>query len=212
MTRRVICVSRVLGAGGEDAGRQVAAALGYRYVDEEIVQIAAEHEGVSVDDLVDVERRTKLLDRLLSGLARAGAADVSTMGAGLVPSLAPVVVPDPRSLRELIQKAIHETAERGDVVIVSHAASYALAGRDDVLRVLITASPEVRARRAGELGTADPKKAAKLVADDDAGRAQYLKRFYGVDAELPTHYDLVCNSDRLPLATIVDLVVALAER
>jgi cytidylate kinase len=33
--------------------------------------------------------------------------------------------------------------------------------------------------------------------ESDAARADYLKRFYGVAHELPTHYDLVVNTDRL---------------
>src|SRR5919198_128269 len=36
-------------------------------------------------------------------------------------------------LRAVIRAAIEETAERGDAVIVAHAASFALAGRDDAL-------------------------------------------------------------------------------
>ena len=48
-------------------------------------------------------------------------------------------------LRNLIRMAIEETAERGNVVIVAHAASHALAGRYDVLRVLVTASAETDA-------------------------------------------------------------------
>ena len=117
---------------------------------------------------------------------------------------------DPKSLRALIQKSIHETAERGDVVIVSHAASYALAGRDDVLRVLVTASPETRAGRAAQEGSLDNKKAAKAVADSDADRAAYLRRFYSVGDELPTHYDLALNSDSLSIELMSDLVVRAA--
>ena len=94
---------------------------------------------------------------------------------------------DSKSLRALIQKSIHETAAQGDVVIVSHAASYALSGSDDVLRVLVTASPETRADRTGEAASLDSKKAAKVVADSDAARAAYLKRFYGVGEFVDRH-------------------------
>ena len=30
-----------------------------------------------------------------------------------------------------------------------------------------------------------------------SARADYIKRFYGVGEELPTHYDIVINTDRL---------------
>lgn len=208
MTRRVICISRLLGARGVDVGRMVADSLSYRLVDEEIVQQAAESNGVSVEELADAERRTKVIDRLVRTVAIAGGgAGLMSVGAG------PIELSggsDPKSLRALIQKSIHETAERGDVVIVSHAASYALAGRDDVLRVLVTASPETRTDRAAQEGSLDAKKAAKAVAEGDADRAAYLKRFYSVGDELPTHYDLALNSDSLSVELMSDLVVRAA--
>ena len=189
MPRRVICISRLLGAGGVDVGRMVADSLKYQFVDEEIVQQAAESSGVSVEELSDTERRTTVIDKLLRNLAMAGgAAGLVGHGAGLIPINDGTT--DPKSFRALIQRSIHETAERGDVVIVSHGASYALAGRDDVLRVLVTASAEMRATRAAQDNSLDMKQSTKAVADGDAARAAYLKRFYGVAAELPTHYDL----------------------
>ena len=209
MPRRVICISRQLGAGGADVGRMVAEDLTYRFVDEEIVQQAAESSGVSVEELTDAERRTSVMDRLLRNLALAGgAAGLVGHGAGVIPI--GDGTSDPKSLRALIQRSIHETAERGNVVIVSHGASYALAGRADVLRVLVTASAETRAARAAQDNSLDTKQSAKAVADGDLARAAYLKRFYGVADELPTHYDLALNSDTLSIELIRDLVVKAA--
>ena len=209
MPRQVICISRLLGSGGVDVGRMVADSLNYRFVDEEIVQLAAESNGVSVEELVDAERRTKVIDRLIRNLALAGGgAALMSTGAGATPVSAEMT--DPKSLRALIQRSIHETAERGNVVIVSHGASYALAGRDDVLRVLVTASAETRTARAAQDGSLDQKKAAKAVADGDVERASYLKRFYGIPNELPTHYDLALNSDSLSIEAIRDLIVSAA--
>ena len=186
----------------------VAANLGYRLVDEEIVLQAAESNGVSVEELADAERRAKVIDRLTRNLAAAGgSASFMTAGAGAFDLSG---VTDPKSLRALIQRSIHEAAERGDVVIVSHAASYALGRKDNVLRVLVTASPETRAGRVAQEGSLDSKKAAKAVADDDAGRAAYLKSFYRVGDELPTHYDLALNSDSLSVELMSDLVVSAA--
>ena len=189
-------------------GRRVADSLGYRLVDEEIVQQAAEANGVSVEELVDVERRTRVIDGLIRNLAVAGGAAGLMVTGAVTAELSGGN--DPKSLRSLIQKSIHETAERGDVVIVSHAASYALAGRDDVLRVLVTASTDTRAARAARDGSLDNKKAAKAVVDSDAARASYLRRFYSVGDELSTHYDLALNSDSLSVELISDLVVRAA--
>jgi cytidylate kinase len=204
MGRRVVCIARVAGANGTEVARGVAGRLGYRIVDEEILQQAAASEGVSVDELADVERRKGVIDRLLDGLAQAGGAggymavgDMMAWQAG---------VRDPGSLRELIQQSVHETANRGDVVIVSHAASFALADRADTLRVLVTASPQVRAARVAADRALDAKAAAKVVSEDDSARASYLKRFYDVGDEQPWHYDLVVSSDRLSTDELVALV------
>ena len=38
------------------------------------------------------------------------------------------------------------------------------------------------------------------------GRADYLKRFYEVAEELPTHYDLVFNTDSLSIEQAAELI------
>ena len=45
----------------------------------------------------------------------------------------------------------------------------------------------------GQQGLA-PDEATKAVERSDWARADYLKRFYGIDRELPVHYDLVFNT------------------
>jgi cytidylate kinase len=205
MARRVVCIARVSGTGGRDVATAVADALGYRVVDEEILVGAAEREGITVEELADVERRTGVIDRLLESLAHAGGAGGYTAVGDMMAWQ--VGARDSGSLRELIQTSIHETAARGEVVIVSHAASYALVDRRDVLRVLVTASPEMRAARLADERGLNDKAARKAVDEDDAGRAQYLKRFYTVGQEQPWHYDLVVNTDHLTTEEVVAVLV-----
>ena len=96
-------------------------------------------------------------------------------------------------------------------MIVSHAASFAL-GSGDAVRVFVTASPSTRAERlADERGIAKSE-AERALREEDAGRADYLKRFYGIDAELPSHYDLVVNTDTLSSEDAAALVVAAGRR
>lgn len=56
MSRNVICISRTIGAAGEELGKVVADKLSYRYVDEEIVGRAAEIAGVSPEAIAESER------------------------------------------------------------------------------------------------------------------------------------------------------------
>jgi cytidylate kinase len=193
MRCRVVCISRTAGAGGENVGRRVAEGLGFTYVDEDIVRLAAERGHISPEDVADAERRKSTIRRLLEGMGKGEATETY----GLAPPVAGGAISD--DVSALIREAIEETAGQGEVVIVAHAASFALADRDDVLRVLVTASPETRAERY-----------QGSIRDSDAARADYLRRFHGVKAELPTHYDLVVNTDALSEERAADLVVRAA--
>jgi Cytidylate kinase-like family len=192
---RVVSISPTDGSAGEQLGPIVARELGFQLVNEEVVERAAREAGVTPDVVADVEKRKSLLHRLLDGLGEVGPAGAAGFtGYAAIPE---DTGPNRDALRGLIRSVLEESAERGNAVIVAHAASLALGDHADVLRVLITASPETRARRIAEARDADEAEAKKLVARGDANRADYLKRFYGASAELPTHYDLVINTDRV---------------
>ena len=207
MNCRAVCISRPEGAGGARVGQLVAERLEFAYVDEEIVARAAAKGGISPADVADEERRKSALGRLLQEIGR-GAALESYGLSGPAGPHAEGSTPD--AIRSLIQDAIDELASRGNVVIVSHAASFALTQRSDVLRVLVTASPETRAGRISESRGLDSKEAEKTIKSADASRADYLRRFYGVGSELPTHYDLVVNTDALSVEEAADLVAQAA--
>lgn len=207
--RKVIAISRAIGSEGERIGGLVSERLGFRYVDEEIITTAAEKQGVDPSMIADAERRKSVIQRVLEGLGQSGAA-------GAIPG-GPTWVPDDSSelaqshdLRALIRETIHETAARGDVVIVAHAAAFALAGRDDLLRVLVTAPAEIRTRRIAEARGADAAQAAKELTRSDEARAAYLKTFYGVEREFPTHYDLVLNTETLEPDVAAEIVARAA--
>jgi cytidylate kinase len=112
-------------------------------------------------------------------------------------------------VRAFIRDAVREVAAQGKAVIVAHAASHAVGAGPETLRVLITASPAERAKRLAEAEGLDEAEAAKTIRSSDAARVDYLKRFYGV-TELPTHYDLVINTDTLPFERAADLILEAA--
>jgi cytidylate kinase len=209
MTRSVICVSHETGAGGRALAKAVAARLGYRFVDEEVMAHAADLEGVTVDELVDVEQRKSFLSRLLIDFGRSSGG-VDAFGSAVVPPGTMAAMRSSDQLRSAITTAIEEIAASERVVIASHAASHALSG-DHVLRVLVVAPTDVRTARMAELQDLDHDAAADQVSKSDAGRRDYLKRFYGVDRESPAHYDIVVNTAGLDPDALTSLIVAAAE-
>ena len=203
MARTVVCISHAAGAGGEEVGRLVAERLGFLYVNEEIVARAAAKGGVDAADVADEERRKSLAARALNAIAQGGG-EAWTLGA--VGPLSSREELDSDDIRSLIRETIEQTAARGKAVIVAHAASYAIGHGDGVLRVLVTASPETRTTRVAEAEGLDQAGAARALKESDAGRADYLKRFYDVREESPTDYDLVLNTDALSIEQAADLI------
>jgi cytidylate kinase len=112
----------------------------------------------------------------------------------------------------LIREAVIQTAARGKVVIVAHAASHALDAGPQTLRVFVTASPATRAKRVATAEQVDDARAARTIKDSDAGRRDYLKRFYSVDSESPTDYDVVVNTDHVSTDDAVEIVLRAAGR
>jgi cytidylate kinase len=205
---KVVCISHATGAEGAAVARLVADRLGFLYVDEEIVAIAAAQGGLAPGDVADEERRKSLVLRILDLIAEGGG-DAMALG-GSVPYRAHDGTGGSSEIRTLIRDTIAETAARGNVVIGAHAASHALGTRPDTLRVLVTASPGTRAKRVAEADGCGEKEALRTVRDADAGRRDYLNRFYAVEEELPTHYDLVVNTDALSLDDAAAIVASAA--
>jgi uncharacterized protein len=205
--RTVVCISYATGSGGGEVGRLVAEQLGYRYVDEDIVAQAAVIGGVDLDMLADEERRKSWLARVLDELARGATGEAWAMLGHIAPA---ETGETSDQLRGFIRDAIEETASEGKAVIVAHAASHAIGARTDVLRVLVTASPDTRAGRLRRTEQLDERAASRAVKDADAARADYLRRFHEVERELPTQYDLVLNTDQLSVEEAAELVEAAA--
>lgn len=189
-------------------GKLVADQLGYLYVDEEIVARAAAEGGFEPRDIADEERRRSFVHRTLEVLATGGG-DALTLG---TPLAATMEGARPADVRALIRETVVQTAARGNVVIVAHAAAHALEPSSRALRVFVTSSPGTRAQRVGAGEGLDEARAARAIKDSDAGRRDYLKRFYSMSDEGPTDYDLVINTDLLSTAQAAAIVVRAADR
>src|SRR6185437_13790207 len=189
------------GAHGTLVGRTVAERLGFDYVDNEVIAEAAEWGELDPAFVADAERRKPFVARLLGGIVEQSSAPRLPTGE------AARALPSDADLRHMIVTAVGSFVSRGSVVIVAHAASFAVRN-GEALRVFVTASPETRAKRLAAEGDVDDKQAARMIKDEDAGRATYLKRFYGVEEELPTHFDLVVNTDALTPDDAANVILA----
>jgi cytidylate kinase len=203
MGYRAVALSQVYGSGAESIGGDVAQQLGFGYLNEAIVAQVASDRGVDPAVVMEAEQRKSFFTRIAEMAAR-GAPDV-------MPDTSLYAFDETDALLSLIRDAVRDAADRGNVVLVAHAACYACSDRSDVLRVWVTAPPLTRASRvASALGLSD-KEAARSVRQSDAARASYLKRVYGVGEESNTDYDVVINTERLTTDAAAGLILSLVQ-
>lgn len=211
MPARVISITRSLASGDKDIGRIVADELGFSFLDNEIIQLAAEKAGVSPEEVDRAEHTKPLLARIHEVLG-SPSLSISTTHPMESMSQEQLISPLPSvSNRQMIQKVIYEAAEKGNVVIAAHASGFHLAGMEGLLRVFVIASVDVRVERLRQMTKLNAQDARRAIEKDDKERQSYLRRFYDVRQELPTHYDLVINTDMITPSVAAHLIVTAAK-
>jgi cytidylate kinase len=202
----IITISRQYCAGGSEVARRVARALGWKVVDNELIDRVAERAGVPPEEVAQRDERAPgFLERLIRALARS------------VPELFPKAtdkVPEPEeaNLVRQTESVVAELAAQGRVVLVGRAGPAVLRGKYDALHVKIVAPLAFRLPAAeARLGTGR-EKAERTLHEVDANRARYLKQHYGRDWNEMTNYDLVLNSGTLGLEGAAALIVGEAKR
>ena len=176
----VITVSRQLGSLGTTLGRQVAARLGYRLVQRELINQAAKLGGVP--------------DMALAAIDELGLFGIE---------------PDEdqqRAYLEAVQEVIDMLAIEDNVVIVGRAGQAILQHDPNVLHLRVIAPMETRIQRIIKAHHVSEQAARAQIEDSDRFRARYLKRFYHIQWDDPSLYHLVINTGKISLETSAEVV------
>jgi cytidylate kinase len=98
-------------------------------------------------------------------------------------------------------------AKEGNVLVVGRGSQVLLRKHPGALHVQIVAPMSDRVKTVMVRYKLDKKMAESRVRASDRGRADYLRRYHGVDWLDPTLYHLVINTGHIPVAAAVDLIV-----
>lgn len=201
----IITLSRQIGAGGGEVARRVADALGWRVVDNELVEQVAARAGISPAEVRDREETAPgFLERLVRMLTKA-APEQLTPAAEQVPEL------EEARLVKITESVVAELAGAGRVVLVGRAAPVVLSRDRDALHVKVVAPRAARIQAvAGRLGV-DPAEAALEVDRSDANRKRYHAQYYERDWGDAANYHLVLNSAALGIEQTVATIVGRAK-
>jgi cytidylate kinase len=175
--------------------RRVASALGWRVVDNELVEAVAARAGLQP---VDVAEREERVSGFVERLARTLAASTpelfpASVTGGTIPKL------QEADLVRITESVVEEVAAGGRVVLVGRAAPAVLARERDSLHVKLVAPKAYRIQTAAERLGMDPDDAAALLEETDAMRARYHRQYYKRDWHDPVNYHMVLNTGVLGL-------------
>ena len=227
----VVTLSGTMGSGAREVGLRVAELLGSDYVDQQIMVDAARRLGVSTETVAERdercpsfrERLAHMLRTFLERSAVAGAGDPLMGSGGLemllgrtYTDLGTDSAPAEQELADsLYGKRITTTSQelgrRSNSVILGRGSQMILKDLPHALHALTLAPLELRIERYAQRERITPDEACKKVHDLDRGRLAFHRKFFKVDANDPSLYDLVIDTSRLPYSAAAE-VIALAAR
>ncbi len=183
---RVVTIEREYGCGGSDIARKVAERLGWKLWDRLLtdqIARAMECDCHAVEE--HEERRDPLHYRLFKAFMRG-----SFEGSLNAPRLKMV---DADCVREVARRVVAQAANEGSAVILGRGSAYHLSGQADVFHVFVYAPFDEKVRRLQETGKSE-KEAVELVETVDRDRADYIKRYFGVEWPARDVFDLMINT------------------
>lgn len=191
----LITISRQYGAGGSHVAQRAADLLGWRVVDNELVERVAAEAGLAPED---VARREERAPGFVQRLARALVAGTPEAGPG--PAIAvPVTGLAEPDLVRVTERVVAQIAAEGRVVLVGRAAAAVLATERQALHARVVASREYRIRVAAERLAVSPEEAARITDDTDKNRARYHREYYKREWADPVGYHMTLNTETLGL-------------
>jgi cytidylate kinase len=107
-------------------------------------------------------------------------------------------------------KTILRLASLGRAILVGRGASVITARLSNVFHVRLVAPLATRIRHAAEYYHLREAEAAMLVAERDQARRRYLRRYFNVEIDDPTLYDITLNTGRLGIARSAEAIEHLA--
>ena len=187
-----ITVSREFGSGGSHIAEEAARALGYHFVDKNMIEEIVRQYGLAYFD-EDYEALPSFWDQFTARGER-------------------------RSyMMDILRRVTLAIAHHGNVVMLGRGCYGALAGFADVLNVRIQAPLPIRIKWALENENfADAEAAEAFVKETEAVRVSFVKDCYGVPMNDASLFDLVIDTGKVPteMATrwLVEGASALADQ
>ena len=206
MIRKTITISRQMGTGGSYIGQLIATRLGLKYVDREVLHLAAKEFGCDEETVAArSEKISSFWERVLGGLSFGGAD--THYNPPPLPSFTD---------RELFDKQVEilkRIAIQHDCVVVGWAGVFLLPRHRGTFNVFCHAPKSFRVKRLMSIyPNLTDEKARVLITDSDRTREIYFNEMTDHDWTCARNYNLSIDTSLMPLDQIAELIIKLSER
>ena len=201
----VITISRQFGAGGITLGEMVAEQLGYKFFDNEIIQMVADKAKVSTQWAKSMEKEAGgKIQRFISNLVSRSFIDrILDERHGYI---------DEEIYIDLLKEIIQKIAAEDKAVILGRGSQFVLKDADRTFHVLLVADKAFRVRFMEEKYELFTRHAVQTVNNEDRRRINLYRKFGREDYDSPSHYHLVLNTRRVSMERAADMVCRLVQR
>ena len=203
MGNKIYTIGREFGSGGKEVGEKLAARLGVKLYDKELLQRAAKESGFCEEIFENHDERPT--NSFLYSLVMD---TYSLNGYSTAPFL-----DMPLNHKVFLAQfdSIKKIAEQESCVIVGRCADYALADNPDCINVFVHADIERRIKLVSKRGNITENKAKDLILKQDKQRASYYNYYTSKKWGDSTSYDLTLDSGKLGIDGCVDMILKFRE-
>jgi cytidylate kinase len=204
--KTTITISRQLGSGGSYVGQVIAKRLGIKYVDREVLHLAAEEFGCDEETVAArSERVSSFWETILGGLT------LGTPYSRYVPP--PIRSFSDEELFEKQTEILKRIATKNDCVVIGWAGVHMLAQHSGMFSVFCHAPVGFRIKRIMEIYKISTQAEARaLIEESDEMRKRYFAAMTDHDWICAADYHLSIDTSLLPLEQIAELVIDIVRR
>ncbi len=200
----VINLGRQLGSGGKEIGEKLAANLGIKFYDKELLNIAAKESGLCQEFFEKADEHAS--QSIIGGIFGTRFPFYSD---GAIP-YGNCLSND--SLFKIQSDVIHELAQQESSLFLGRCADYILRDHPRCLNVFISASKEERINRVAQLNNLSQKDAEDLIDKTDKRRAAYYNYYSYKTWGAAATYHLCIDSSALGIDNTVQFIKEFAAK
>lgn len=197
MKHQVITIGCEYGAKGNAIGKQVAAMLGIKFYDRDLVDSIIDEVGVPRDIMEKVEAGVVIAGKGAKGEERGNFSKYADLTNRAI---------------HVQKQIIRKLAEKDSCVIIGRSADYILHDREDVLRIFIYAPNEKRIKNVMESHNLSEADAKLLISEKDKRYHMRHKTLTGSNRGDRHNRDMLIDSSLLGVEGTAEYIVELAKK